>query len=138
MICYKTKPNQTISINSNFISNTLIIMFQAILNKSRRQHPTKQQLCGHLPPIMKTIKVRRTKQAGNCWRSRDELISNVLLWTPSHGRAKAGWPARTYIQQLSEDTGCRPEDLPEAMNDGEEWRERVRDICAGSTTRWWW
>ena len=27
-----------------------------------------------------------------------------------------------------EDTGCSPEDLPEAMNDKEKWRERVRDI----------
>ena len=45
---------------------------------------------------------------------------------PTHGRAKAGRPARTYIQQLCEDTGCCPEDLPEAMNDREKWRERVR------------
>ena len=87
---------------------------------------------------MKTIKVRWTRHAGHCWGSRDELISDVLRWTPSHGRAKAEWPAWTYIQQLSEDTGCSPEDLPEAMNDREEWRERVRDICAGGTTRWWW
>ena len=41
-------------------------------------------------------------------------------------------PARTYIQQLCEDTGCCPEDLPRAMNDREEWRERVRDIRATS------
>ena len=39
-------------------------------------------------------------------------------------------PARTYLQQLCEDTGCSPEDLPKAMNDREEWRERVRDIRA--------
>ena len=52
-------------------------------------------------------------------------------------RAKAGRPARTYIQQLCEDTGCCPEDLPRAMNDREEWRERVRDIRATSAT-WWW
>ena len=31
----------------------------------------------------------------------------------------AGRPAQTYIQQLSEDTGCSPEDRPEAMNDRE-------------------
>ena len=102
------------------------------LHKSWRQHPTRHQLYGHLPPIMKTIQVRRTRHAGHCWRSRDELISNVLLWTPTQGCAKAGRPARTYIQQL-----C-PEDLPEAMNDREKWRERVRDIRATSTTWWWW
>ena len=67
-----------------------------------------------------------------------ELISDVLLWTPKYGRAKAGRPARTYIQQLCEDTGCSSEDLPEEINDREKWRERVRDICASSTTWWWW
>ena len=100
-------------------------MLRAILNKSWRQHPIRHQLYGHLPPITKTIKVRLT---------RDELISDVLLWTPTYGRAKAGRPARTYIQQLCEDTGCSPEDMPEAMNDREKWRERVRDIRASGTT----
>ena len=113
-------------------------MLRTILNKSWRQHPTKHQLYGHLPPITKTIQVRRTRHSGYCWRSRDELISDVLLWTPTYGRAKAGRPARTYTQQLCEDTGCSPEDLPEAMNDREKWRERVRDIRADGTTWWWW
>ena len=111
-------------------------MLRAILNKSWRQHPTRHQLYGHLPPITKTIQARRTKCAGHCWRSRDELISNVLLWTPAYGQAKVGRLARTYIQQLCEDTRCSPGDLPEAMNDREEWRERVRDIRASGTT-WW-
>ena len=113
-------------------------MLRAILNKSWRQHPTGHQLYSHLPPITKTIQVRRTRHAGHCWRSRDELIRDVLLWIPTHGRAKAGRPARTYIQQLCEDTGCCPEDLPRAMNDSEEWRERDRDIRVTSTIWWWW
>ena len=113
-------------------------MLRAILNKSWRQHPTKHQLYGHLPPITKTIQVRRTRHAGHCWRSRDELISYVLLWTPTYGRAKTGRPARTYIQQLREDTGCSSDDLPAAMKDREKWRERVRDIRASGTTWWWW
>ena len=91
-----------------------------------------------LAPITKTIQVRRTRHAGHCWRSKDELISDVLLWTPTHGCARVGRPARTYIQQLCEDTGCNPEDLPEAMNDREKWRETVRDIRAGGATWWWW
>ena len=85
-------------------------MLRAILNKSRQQHPTRHQLYGHLPPITKTIHVIRTRHAGHCWRSRDKLISDVLLWTPTYGRAEAGRPARTYIQQLCEDTGCSPEE----------------------------
>ena len=57
-------------------------MLRAILNKSWRQHPTRHQLYSHLPPITKTIQVRRTRHAGHCWRSRDEFIRDVLLWTP--------------------------------------------------------
>ena len=109
-------------------------MLRAILNKSWRQHPSKQRLYGHLPPITKTVKIRRTRDARHCWRSKDELISDVLLWTPSHGRAKAGRPARTYIQQLCADTGCSPENLPEAMDDREGWWERARDVRADSVT----
>ena len=97
-------------------------MLQAILNRSRRQHLTKQQLYGHLPHSTKTIQIRWTSHAGHCWRSKDELISDVLLWTPSHGWAKVGQPARTYIQQLCEDMGL----------------EKVRDIHADGMIRWWW
>ena len=72
-------------------------MLRAILIKSWRQRPTKHQLYGHLPPITKTNQVRRSRLAGHCWRSRDKLISDVPLWTPTYGRPKAGRPARTYI-----------------------------------------
>ena len=113
-------------------------MLWAILNRSWRQHPTKQQLYGHRPPVTKTIQIRRTRHAGHSWRNRDKLIIDVLLWTPSHGRAKAGRPGQTYIQQLCEDTGCSPEDLPEVMNYRKRWWERVRDIRADGTTWWWW
>ena len=110
-------------------------MLLAILSKSWKQHPIKQQLYGHLPPITKTIKVKRSRLVGHCWRSKDKLISDILLWTPSHGQAKAGQPARTYIQQLCANTGCSLEDLG-VMDDRDGWQERVREICAGSAT-WW-
>ena len=72
----QTKPTEK-NLNDNYTR-----ILQAIMNKSWRQHPTKQQLYGHLPPITKTIQVRWTRYAGHCWRSKDELISNILLWTP--------------------------------------------------------
>ena len=76
-------------------------LLRAILNKSWRQHSTRHQVYGHLPPpITKTIQARRTRHTGHCWRIRDELISEVLLWTPTYGREKAGRLARTYIQHL--------------------------------------
>ena len=99
-------------------------MLRAILNKSWRQHPTRHQLYGLLPPITKTIQVRRTRHAGHCWRSKDELVSDVLQWTPTYGQAKAGRPARTYIQQLCENTGFSPEDPRRRwmiVRSGERW-----------------
>ena len=58
-------------------------MYRAILNKSWWQHPTRHQLYGHLLPITKTIQGRRNRHAGHCWKSKDELISDVLLRTPT-------------------------------------------------------
>ena len=75
-------------------------MLQTILNKSWEQHTTKQQMCGHLPPISKTIQVRRTRRAGYCRRYKNELLSDILLWIPSNGPAKVTKPARTYTHQL--------------------------------------
>ena len=70
-------------LNGNYTS-----MLRAILNKSWRQHPTRHQLYGHLPPITKTIQVRRARYAGHSWRSKDELISDVLLWPPHMAKQK--------------------------------------------------
>ena len=109
-------------------------MLRAILNRSWQQHPTRCQLYGHLPPITKTIQARRTRHARHCCRSKDEIISDVLLWTPAYGQSKAGQPARTFIQLLCDDMGYNPEDLLEVMNDRETWRERVWDIRVSRTT----
>ena len=103
-------------------------ILRAILNKSLRQHTTKQQPYSHLQLITKTIRVRPTRHAGHCWSSRDQLISGILLWTPSHGRGKTGRPARAYIEQLCSDTGCSLENQPEGLC------ERLREIHAGSKT----
>ena len=111
-------------------------MLRTLLNKSWRQHP-KQDLYGRLP-ITKIIKIRRTRHARHCWRSKDGRIGDILRWTPSHRRAKVGRPARIYIQQLCAYTVYNPEDLPEATDDRDEWRERVIKIRAGSATWWWW
>ena len=86
----------------------------------------------------KKIRPRRIRHAGDCGKSKNELISDILQWTPSHERAGVGRPVGTYLQWLYTDIGCSLEDLPEAVNDRDEWpeRERVREICSCSTT-WW-
>ena len=56
----------------------------------------------------------------------------------SQGQAKAGRPARIYIQQLCADTAYSLEDLPGVFEDRDVWRERVREIRAGGAAWWWW
>ena len=114
-------------------------MPQAILNKSWKQHPTRQLLYGYLLSITKTIQVRRTRHARYCWRKKGELKSDILLWTPSHGRTKTERPARTYVQQLCTDTWYSLEGLPGTMDIRDRWQERAREIRTSSVTwRWWW
>ena len=95
---------------------------RAILDKSWRQRPTKHRLYGHLPSITKTIKVRWTRHVGHCWRNRNELISDVLLWSPLTWPSKSRATCSNIHTVACEDTECSPDDLPEAMNDREEWR----------------
>ena len=104
-------------------------MLRIILDNSWKQHPTKQQLYCHLPPISQTIQVGRTRDADHCWRSKDELISIVLLCITAHKYTSVSRPANNYIHQLCANTGCSLVDLLGAMNknnrDG--WWERERE-----------
>ena len=57
-------------------------MLRTILNKSWRQHPTRHQLYGHLPPIMKTIQVRRTRHAGQLLEKQGRANKWCTLMDP--------------------------------------------------------
>ena len=71
-------------------------------------------------------------------RSKDELISDVLLWTYTHRCASIGRPARINLHQLYEELRSCLKDLPGAMDDRDGWKERIREICAVRATWWWW
>ena len=64
-------------------------MLRAILNKFWRQHPTKHQLYGHLPPITKTIQAKRahkwcTPMDPHIWpgksRTTSSNIRTAVVW----------------------------------------------------------
>ena len=70
---------------------------------------------GLLPPISQTIQVWWTRHSEHYRQSKDKLISNVLLWTPTPGHTSVGWPAKTYQPYV--DTGCCLDDLTRAITD---------------------
>ena len=70
-------------------------MLRDVLNISWRRHPTKAQLYGFIPPISDILRERRLRFAGHCWRAKQELASDLLLWTPRQGQFRVGRPATT-------------------------------------------
>ena len=56
----------------------------------------------------------------------DKLISDVFIWTPTHGHTCFCRPLKSYIHRLCVDARCL-EDLLRAMADTDEWGERVRE-----------
>ena len=108
-------------------------MLRTALNRSWKDHLTKEELYGHIPPISKSLQQQRMKFTGHCWRSKEEQAGDVLLWKPTDGHQPRGRPKETYIDQLMDDTGCRLEELLSAMEDRERWRERVMEYRASST-----
>ena len=59
-------------------------MLRAILNKSWRQHHAKDQIYGHLPPITKTIQVRRTRHAHNTAGEAETNSWVIYSYGPPH------------------------------------------------------
>ena len=64
-------------------------------------------------PLRKLSKLDKPDIRDTAGVSKNEIISDILLWTSSHGRAMGGRQARTYIQQLCTDTVCSLEDCRE-------------------------
>ena len=107
------------------LDGTYTRMLRAALNVSWKEHMTNEELYGNTPPISQTIRMHRMRFAGHVWRNKDELASDVLLWKPSHGKQKPGRPERTFTDQLAEDTGCKLQELDNAMMNKDDWRKRV-------------
>ena len=112
----------------NKLYRTYTRMLRAIVNIHWSTHPKKESLYGNLAQITSVIKERRARFAGHCDRNKDEVVSDLILWTPKHGKAKVGRPSKIYTKQLTEDADCQLEDLPRAMDDREYWRRRVNMV----------
>ena len=116
------------------IDGTYTRLLRAITNKSWRDHLTNEQLYGNIPKISKSIRMQRLRFAGHCWRSKDEVASDLVLWQPQHGNLSRGRPAKTYIDQLRDDNDLLTTDeIKTTMNDREGWRKYVMDYRASST-----
>ena len=97
-------------------------------NLSWKQHPTKAQIYGKLPPVSSLVKGRRVQFAGHCCRAENEVISTLLLWKPSSRNTRGR--TLSYPDVISRDTGIQKQDLRNAMMDREVWRNLVNSIVS--------
>ena len=81
-----------------------------------------------LTQITDTLMIRRLRFIGHCWRKKDEVISDLLLWEPKHGARKRGRPALTYVDQLQNDTGLSIAELKNIMENRKEWMKLVNGV----------
>ena len=101
-----------------------------VLTKPWEQHPAKQLLYNHLPPISQTIQVRYTGQihkwytlmasyswSYQCWQTKKNLDSSALCkhWMLSRGLAKMDGE-RERKSRKSMLLACLEEDYGKGMN----------------------
>ena len=89
---------------------------RAILNINWSTHRSKERLYGDLVQITLVIK-ERARFVGHCYRSKDEVVSDLIMWTNKHSKAEVGRPSETCTKQLTEDADCHLEDLPRDKED---------------------
>ena len=76
--------------------------FMYLLNFSTEQGQTVSTF---LP-----IQVKRARHAEHWWRSKYELINDILLWTTTNGHTSVNQLVKTNIYQLCVNIGCRLDD----------------------------
>ena len=62
---------------------------------SWKKHPTKARIYRKLPTISKTVAQRRARFTGHCFRAKDQVVSDLLLWIlpcPRRGNRPVTYP----------------------------------------------
>ena len=97
-------------------------LLRSALDISWKSHTSNKVLYGELPKVSDKIMKRRLQFAGHCVRSTGEVVSDLVLWKPVHGKRNAGRPMLNYVDTLCQDTGLEPNEMKTCMEDRQVWR----------------
>ena len=100
-------------------------LLRVVKNVTWRQHIANEVLHAGLPKIWTTVRERRLSFSGHCWRSRNEVVSNLVLWEPKHGNRSVRGQAGTFVDLLEAVTRVPRDCLPAAMDNRVGCRKRV-------------
>ena len=100
-------------------------MLRVVNDVTLRQHITNEVLYAGLPRISTTIREGRLRFSGHCWRSKNEVVSDLVLWEPKLDKRNVGGQARTFVDLLEADTEVPRDYLPAKMEDRVGWRKKA-------------
>ena len=67
--------------------------------------------------------MQRLRFVGHCWRSTYELVIDLILWQPHHGKRKCGRPAKQTSINKDYTNLTIIDDMKTAMEDIEGWKK---------------
>ena len=119
---------------TNSINGLYTKLLRRAQNVSWRDHVSNQELYGNLPSLSSTIRQRRLRFAGHCFRAENQPITKLLLWTPTKEKKGRGAGIKTYPKMIKEDTGLTSEqEIKGLMAERTLWRKRVERSIVSST-----
>ena len=61
-------------------------MLRVVKNVPWKQHMRNDALHGEIPKMTTAIAAQRVRFSRHCWRRKDEIAHQLLLWEPTHGK----------------------------------------------------
>ena len=68
-----------------------------------------------------TVQSHSLRLAGHSYRSTKEPVSQLITWSPKHGRRNRGRQRLSYTDVVARDIGVLPADFPNLMRDRQGW-----------------
>ena len=112
------------------LDGTYTRLLMRVQSISWRDHKTKTEIYGDLPPISTTVIKRKIRFVGHCFRSEKEIVSDVLLLRLPH--KSRGRRPLNYVDSICRDTNNLLGDLPTLMSDRKAWRSIVDSFSDAS------
>ena len=100
-------------------------MLRVMKNVTWSKRITNAVLDVGLPRISTTIRERRISFSGHCWRSEDEVVSDLVFGERKRVKRIVGGQACTFVDLLESDSGVPRDCLPAAMDDRVGWRKKT-------------
>ena len=68
---------------------TITRMLRSVFNKKWPDHPTNDEIYGNILPTSNLIRETRVRFDGHCFRSKETIVGNAILWKPNHGKKRS-------------------------------------------------